>query len=53
MYRIIAQCKNDMFIQYDVEEDELDDEIDKLCQDDFIVNFKYRRINDDGTLFVY
>lgn len=53
MFRIIALCANEMYIQYDVDDDELDDEIDELCQDDFIVNFKYRRINDDGTIFEY
>ena len=53
MFRIAVEYVNGMCVTYDINADDLDDEIDKLCQDDFVLNFTYRRINNDGTLFQY
>ena len=53
MYRFVVVYADNMVSMYDINADDIDDEIDKLCQDDFVIDFKYRRINDDGTIFEY
>lgn len=52
-FRFFVLYQNGMISTYEVELENMDDEIDKLCQDDFVLNFKYRRVNADGTYFQY
>ena len=52
-FRFIVLYQNGMISTYEVDLDSMDDEIDKLCQDDFVKNFSYRRVNADGTIFQY
>ena len=52
-FRFVVLYENGMLCTYDVELENMDEEIDKLCQDDFVKNFSYRRVNADGTIFQY
>ena len=52
-FRFFVLYQNGMISTYEVELENMDDEIDKLCHDDFVLNFKYRRVNADGTYFQY
>ena len=53
MFRFIVIYTNNIVDMYDVNPDDIDDEIDRLCQDDNVLDFKYKRLNADGTLFIY
>ena len=44
MYRINVLYTNLEFISYDISSDDLDDEIEKLCLDDNVLNFTYRKL---------
>ena len=53
MYRFIVIFDDNMVSMYDIAADDIDDEIDKLCQDDSVIDFKYKRLNIYGTVFIY
>ena len=53
MFRFIVIYTDNMVSMYDIAADDIDDEIDRLCQDDNVLDFKYKRVNADGTLFIY
>ena len=51
MYRFLIFYADNTTITYDVSENDIDDEVEKLCLDDTVIDFRYRKVNADGTTF--